>query len=106
MICETWDKIFSKVDILNRSKPIDLISLHDPENDIVKFILYVQSMETFITSSLNTASNTGDISKADNIGPYAMVLGEILWKVANNCKPLISEENPLDLYRCTILSQK
>jgi O-antigen/teichoic acid export membrane protein len=58
--------------------PIDKAILTDPANPLVVLILYIYSMETFIFPVIMRASGTGDKSKVNNLGPYTLVLSEII----------------------------
>ena len=50
----------------------------NPQNPIVKTILYVYTMETWLYPELNKASRNHDESKIMLLGPYACALGLIL----------------------------
>ena len=51
--------------------------LRDPTSTITKSILFIYSMETFISYNLNLAERNGDVSKVKSFGPFACALGEI-----------------------------
>lgn len=58
--------------------PIDKAILSDPNNPLVLLVLYIYSMETFVFPTIMRASRTGDKSKAKTLGPYTLVLSEIM----------------------------
>ena len=52
-------------------KPLTLEIFTNPENPIVKSLLYVYTMETWLYPELNKASRNKDESKIMLLGPYA-----------------------------------
>lgn len=69
--------------------PIDKAILTDPTNPLVQLILYIYSMETFIFPGIMRASRQGDKSKVNNLGPYTLVLSEIIQHTAEERKDII-----------------
>ena len=59
-------------------KPLTLEIYTDPENPIVKSLLYIYTMETWLYPELNKASRNKDESKIMLLGPYSCALNAIL----------------------------
>ena len=74
-----WKRIFtikgSDVDI---SKPLTPKILSDPNHPLVKTLMYIYSMQSFIYTDMNKASRTKDISKIKYFGAFASALGFII----------------------------
>lgn len=74
-----WKRIFtiagSDVDI---SKPLTPKILSDPNDPLVKTLMYIYSMQSFIYTDMNKASRTKDISKIKYFGAFASALGFII----------------------------
>lgn len=51
-----WVKMFSKFEIENFDKQIEIEELTDPESKIVKTILYIYTKETFLPYLLNISN--------------------------------------------------
>ena len=51
---------------------------------MVNLALYLYSLDNFLFVELNKGSREGDMSKIDTLGPYAAVLGEIIYNTARN----------------------
>jgi hypothetical protein len=58
-------------------------------------------METFIFPVIMRASRTGDKSKVMNLGPYTLVLSEIINHTAGERKDIqvFNHENPVNIFR-------
>ena len=52
--------------------------LNDPYSNITKAILFIYSMESFITYNLNKAARNYDKDKIKSFGPYGIVLNQII----------------------------
>ena len=92
--------------IEDQRAPIDPESLKDPSKVIVQFIMYVYNMDSFVYTLMNLANRTLDTSKADTLGPFAKIFGQIIANLAhNNIQVPFSSENTIDLYRGVILTQ-
>ena len=76
--------------------------LWNPKADIVCALLYIYSMETFVYSTLNTATRDHDSSKIFTLGPMAAALAWIVNGAESN-RVVDSESLPTDkltsLYR-------
>ena len=97
-----WRHIFDKVIHTDITKPLTYDILKDPKEDIVCGLLYIYSMETFVYSTLNTATRDHDSSKILTLGPLAAALGWIVAGAEMN-REKDSESLPgdklTDLYR-------
>ena len=51
---------------------------------MVKSILYIHSLETFIYSKIIEAHRNHDQTKIETLGPFAFILSEILMWAENN----------------------
>ena len=71
-----WKDIFalSKSD-LDFNKPLTKKVLSDPDHNIVKTLIYIYSMESFIFKEMNKASREKDHSKIPFYGAFAAALG-------------------------------
>ena len=52
--------------------------LSDPSQNLVKTLIYIYSMESFISKELNRASRSKDIEKIKMYGPLASALSFII----------------------------
>ena len=59
-------------------KPLTPKILSDHNNDFVKNLIYIYSMQTFIFSEINKTSRDKDKSKIEYYGPLASALGYII----------------------------
>ena len=73
-----WRFIFDHFIHDDQSIPLTGKMLHDPNAEIVCALLYIYSMETFVYSTLNTATRDHDESKIMTLGPFAAGLGAVL----------------------------
>ena len=69
-----WRHIFDKFIHTDLDKEIDLHDFFVYESDIVCALLYIYSMETFVYSTVNSATRDHDKSKIKNLGPLARAL--------------------------------
>ena len=78
-LADMWKKIFSfSKSVKDSDKPLTPDILANPENDIVKRLIYIYSMESFIFSEMNRASRLKDGSKIKFYGAFASALGFII----------------------------
>ena len=80
-----WEEIFVKLDLIKEE--CNVMTLRDPETDLVKGMLYIFSMQTFIYESLTKAARTCDMTKKNSLGPFARVMSEILTGAEYNGRP-------------------
>ena len=73
-----WRYIFEHLTHTDLQKELTKQILHDPKTDIVRALLYIYSMETFVYSTLNTATRDHDSSKIFTLGPMAAALAVIV----------------------------
>ena len=59
-------------------KPLTPRVLRDPENKVVKHIMYIYSMESFIYAELNKTCREKDKSKIKFYGAFAAALSYII----------------------------
>jgi hypothetical protein len=65
---------------INDEAPIDTWDgLRNPNSQILKGLMIIYSMETFLPFELNIAERTKDESKIISLGPFAKALNEITW---------------------------
>lgn len=76
---DVWKKIFKMANQADMRKPLTPEILSNPNNQIVKTLVYIYSMESFVFSAMNKASRQKDISKIELYGPLASVLGFIIY---------------------------
>ena len=69
-----WQLLNLKNDI-----QIDEYMLNDANNQVTKAIMYLYSMETFIYTAINRASRNQDETKVRTLGPYAVLLAQIVY---------------------------
>ena len=80
-----WKSIFSMVEqVKNFKKPLTPKILSDPNHKLVKTLVYVYSMESFVFSEMNKASRMKDKSKIKFYGAFASALGFIV-HCGNRC---------------------
>jgi len=63
---------------VDMKKPLTPKILSNPDHPLVKILLYIYSMETFIFSAMNRTSREKDFSKITFYGPLASALGFII----------------------------
>ena len=74
-----WKKIFSlSTSEEDFNKPLTRKVLSDPNNEFVKTLIYLYSMESFIYKEMNKASRKKDVSKIKFYGPFASALGYVI----------------------------
>ena len=74
-----WRVIFSLTEKeVDFKKPLTHKILSNPDNNFVKTMVYIYSMETFVFSEMNRASRTKDTSKIKYYGAFASALGYII----------------------------
>ena len=74
-----WKKIFSMIGPdIDSNKPLSPKVLADPNHNLVKTLIYIYSMESFIFSEMNKASRMKDESKIKFYGAFASALGFII----------------------------
>ena len=61
------------------NKELDKDILGNPDHPVTKTLIYIHSMETFIYAELKKACLQRDCSRVKTLGPYAWVLGEIIY---------------------------
>jgi hypothetical protein len=54
--------------------------LRNPDSQILKGLMIIYSMETFLPFELNAAERAKDESKIISLGPFAKALYEITWQ--------------------------
>ena len=82
-----WTSIFSLANSdVDFKKPLTKKILSNPDHKIVKTLVYIYSMESFVFSEMNRASRTKDISKIKYYGALASALGFII-HCGNNSSP-------------------
>ena len=59
-------------------KPLTTKILSNPEHELVKTLLYIYTMNSFVFKEMNKASRDKDLSKIKFYGPYASALGYII----------------------------
>ena len=69
---------------LTNDVEFDEYMLSDANNDITKAIMYLYSMETFIYTAINRATREQDESKVRTLGPYAVLLAQVLYGAQQN----------------------
>ena len=75
--------MFSKVKIGDKKEglykpPENFSSIEDPDSPLVRFVFYLFSMETWIPSVICEASRNQDQSKIETLGPFCMLMGDIM----------------------------
>lgn len=80
--------------------------MSNPENKLVRLIIYIFSMDTFLFTAVNYAIKHQDMSKTSSLGPYAKILGSALRDASERRKDLIpfGPPNKVSLYRGGLLS--
>ena len=61
------------------NQKLDYKILKNPDHPVTKTLIYIHSMETFIYGDLKKACLNRDCSRVETLGPYAYVLGEIIY---------------------------
>ena len=81
---QNWKFLFKLGDLGDLDKPLTAKILSDPSHKIVKIIMYIYSMESFIYEDLNRATRDKDYSKIKFFGAFAAVLSFILYSATKN----------------------
>ena len=100
---DLWRKIFQMADDVEVDKPLTRKMLSNPESKIVKLILYIYSMESFVFSEVNRAMRERNIDKLEMFGPFVTTLCFII-SVAQ-IKEKKQKRNPTT-YRGLIISEQ
>ena len=66
-----WTHIFKTLLREDFHQPLPRDQLENPSSNIVRGLLYIYSMETFVYSTLNTATRDHDQTKILTLGPMA-----------------------------------
>ena len=74
-----WKFLFKLAEQGDLDKPLTAEILSNPNNTIVKLILFIYSMESFIYEDLNRATRNKDPSKIEFYGAFAAALSYILY---------------------------
>ena len=98
-----WKFLFKLADAGNLDKPLTAKILSDPTHKVVKLIMYIYSMESFIYEDLNRATRDKDHSKIKFYGAFAAALSFILYSATKNRSDLKVSE-AVTLYRGIKLS--
>ena len=78
VICEVWDDFVNMPNMCDPEKSIKAEYLSDPNHPVVRLIIYIYSMKTFLNQAINKASRERNLRKSRSLGPFAAVLGQIL----------------------------
>lgn len=80
-----WETLFSLANLEEDiDKPLTPKILSDPYHKVVRLILYIYSMESFIYEDLNRACRQKDVSKIKYYGAFAAALSFIIYSANNN----------------------
>lgn len=72
----------SYTELGNLANTIDMVALtRDPNSPVVKFLLYLISMETYLPMAISEAGINRDSSKVETLGLIAFLYKELLWNV-------------------------
>ena len=108
-IKETWKELLDMAQVSDKDRQLDSQNgefLSDPCSPVVKVMLYIFGMQSFVRPSLNYALQYLDSSKTQTLGPYSNALFLILEKAQNNRKDIdVSKFMEADLYSATTLHQ-
>ena len=97
----------TKIIQINKDEPIAENKYSNPNSAIVKFILYIFSMETFLKDEILRAQSIGEIQKSETLGPYTLVLNQIFAASPRNRKDIDVRKYSIpgvDLYRAGSLT--
>lgn len=78
---QTWKAFFSVSGIYQLDyidEEVDRETLCDPGHPLTVALVYMYSMETFLQTELNKASQNQDIMQVDSLGPFAACLNQIV----------------------------
>ena len=73
-----WKKVFEIGQNIDMKKPLTPKILSDPNHNIVKTLVYIYSMQSFVFSQMNRASRNKDVEKIKFYGPLASALSFII----------------------------
>ena len=73
-----WDEIFKMMKSVDFDKPLTHEILSDPSHVLVKTIVYIYSMESFVYKEMNWATRTKDTEKISHYGPLASALSYVI----------------------------
>ena len=104
---DIWQTIFRFGSFGSIDNEIEGSSLVDPKSDVVKNLLYVHSMNNFISTEMNRAALEKDDTKVDSLGPFAYALSRILTSAERrrDDRSAVSDADYTDLYRATTLTE-
>lgn len=75
---QLWIKIFNLSKQQDMKKPLTTKILSNPDHNIVKILLYIYSMQSFVFKEINLASRNKDHTKIKFYGPLASALGYVI----------------------------
>ena len=75
---DTWKIIFDMVKDVEFQKPLTPEILSNPKHSLVKMLVYIYTMESFIYKEINKASREKDTEKLKFYGPFASALSFII----------------------------
>ena len=73
-----WKKIFAMVQDVDMKKPLTPQILSNTNHTLVRTLIYIYSMQTFMFSEMNKASRKKDVDKIKFYGPFASALSFII----------------------------
>ena len=98
--------MFKETGIQNWDQALEEDEMSNPENKLVRLILYIFSLDSFIFAAVNFAIRFQNLSKISTLGPYAKILGSALRDASERRKDLIpfGPPNKVSLFRGGLLS--
>jgi hypothetical protein len=76
---KTWVAIMKLADLHGSNNQVNEYVLSNSENVVTKTIVYIYTMESFVYRELNKAARNYDLSKVDTLGPFAVLLTQIIY---------------------------
>ena len=73
-----WNKIFAMVEGLDMDEPLTHKILADPKHKLVKTLLYIYSMQSFVFREMNKTTREKNLTKIKLYGPLATALSYII----------------------------
>lgn len=100
---ETWRALFNTIHPQSPDTPIPDKALKNPHSPLTCLLLYILSLDTFLTLSLTQASLTKDKDQIDTLGPYSKALFNIISHAQQNRREIHGKS--FELYKGMLMEK-
>ena len=99
---ETWDDLFSLVDVQDRYRELTCDELKDPNHPVSFLLLYICQIQSFIIPEINRATKINDQTTVKTLGPFELALSITVGSAQSHRSDLEKYDcnKQQDLWRC------